>query len=136
MAKVLRYNMNACIGCQTCTLICAGLNGYHSLGESAIQIKTKGGMQGQYVCVVCVGCRENISCLESCKLGALTARPGGGVILHKEKCIGCRACVEACSVMAIHYSDNLDLPIICRHCSTCTKYCPHNCLYMEEVETR
>ncbi len=134
MAKILRYNMNACIGCQTCSLVCATLNGYHSLGESAIQIKTKGGLQSKFVCVVCIGCQENISCAEACKLGALTPREGGGVNLDKNKCIGCRKCVAACGVGAIHYSENLDKPVICRHCGTCVKYCPHHCLFMEEAE--
>jgi carbon-monoxide dehydrogenase iron sulfur subunit len=134
MAKRLRFRMDACIGCQTCSLVCSTLSGYHSLDESAINIKTKGGLQGKFVCVVCVGCTENIACMEACGAGALSPRTGGGVILDKNKCIGCGKCVTACSVMAIHLSHHSDKPIICRHCGTCTKYCPHGCLYMEEVE--
>ncbi|MDO9593189.1 MAG: 4Fe-4S binding protein [Erysipelotrichaceae bacterium] len=134
MAKRLRYNMNACIGCQTCSLVCSTLLGYHSLSESAIYIKTKGGLQSQYVCVVCVACTENISCLEACRTGALEARPGGGVIFDKKKCISCRRCVSACSIGAVQYSEALNQPVICRHCSTCTRFCPHQCLWMEEVE--
>ncbi|WP_171903783.1 4Fe-4S binding protein [Cellulosilyticum sp. I15G10I2] len=134
MAKRLRYDMNACLGCHTCSLVCSALSGYHSLGASAINIKTKGGLQGKFVCVVCSGCTENISCMEACKTGALKARTGGGVVLDKSKCIGCKECISSCTTRAIHYSDNLDHPIICRQCGTCTKYCPHNCLYLEEVE--
>lgn len=134
MAKRLRYNMNACIGCQTCSLVCSTLLGQHSLSESAIYIKTKGGLQSPYVCVVCAACRENISCLEACRTGALRARPGGGVLFDKSKCISCRRCVDACAIGAVQYSEKLDQPVICRHCSTCTRFCPHQCLWMEEVE--
>lgn len=134
MAKRLRYNMNACIGCQTCSLVCSTLLGYHSLSESAIYIKTKGGLQSQYVCVVCVACTENISCLDACRTGALRARPGGGVLFDKKKCISCRRCVKACSIGAVQYSEVLNQPVICRHCGTCTRFCPHQCLWMEEVK--
>lgn len=135
MAKRLRYNMNACIGCQTCSLVCSTLLGQHSLSESAIYIKTKGGLQSPYVCVVCVACTENIACLEACRTGALRARPGGGVIFDKNKCISCKRCVSACAIGAVQYSEKLDQPVICRHCGTCTRYCPHHCLWMEEVDT-
>lgn len=134
MAKRLRYNMNACIGCQTCSLVCSTLLGQHSLSESAIYIKTKGGLQSPYVCVVCVACKENIACLEACRTGALRARPGGGVLFDKSKCISCKLCVKACAIGAVQYSEKLDQPVICRHCGTCTRFCPHQCLWMEEVE--
>jgi len=134
VAKRLRYNMNACIGCQTCSLVCSTLLGQHSLSESAIYIKTKGGLQSPYVCVVCVACKENIACLEACRTGALRARPGGGVLFDKSKCISCRRCVKACAIGAVQYSEKLDQPVICRHCGTCTRFCPHQCLWMEEVE--
>ena len=134
MAKRLRFKMDSCIGCQTCSLICSAITGFHSLDESSINIKTKGGLQSKFVCVVCVGCTDYISCMEACGAGALIARPGGGVLLDKNKCIGCGNCATACSVGAIHLSENTKKPIICRHCGTCTKYCPHGCLYMEEVE--
>lgn len=134
MARRLKFKMDACMGCQTCSLVCGALSGYHSLDESCINIKTKGGLQGKYICVVCAGCTENIPCLEACKAGALKARNGGGVLLDKNKCIGCRKCEAACSIRAIHFSGISNKPIICRHCGTCTKYCPHGCLFMEEVE--
>lgn len=126
--------MDACIGCQTCSIVCSTLSGYHSLGESAINIKTKGGLQGKFVCVVCAGCLDYRSCEAACKTGAIKPREAGGVTIDKDKCIGCKKCVQACSIGAVQYSDNMDQPIICRQCGICTRYCPHGCLFMEEEE--
>lgn len=136
MAKILKTDgMNKCIGCFTCMLACAGVNQKnHSLSKSAIKVKTSGGLKGKFVAMVCVGCREERACAEACPTGALENRKGGGVLLNAEKCIGCRKCVPACIVGAVHFDENEAKPIICKHCSICTKFCPHECLRMEDVE--
>jgi len=136
MAKVLKTDgMNKCIGCFTCMLSCAGVNQQnHSLAKSAIKIKTSGGLQGKFISVVCIACRDERACAEACPTGALEKRQGGGVLLKSEKCIGCRKCVSACIVSAVNFDEDMNRPIICKHCSVCTRFCPHECLRMEEVE--
>lgn len=136
MPKVLRTDgMNKCIGCFTCMLSCAGVNQQnHSLAKSAIKIKTSGGLQGRFISVVCIACRDERACAEACPTGALEKRSGGGVLLKAEKCIGCRRCVDACIVSAVNFDEDVHRPIICKHCSVCTRFCPHSCLRMEEVE--
>ena len=125
--------MNKCIGCFTCMLVCAGVNRKsHSIIKSCIHIKSSGGLSGRFVAAVCVACREAL-CAEICPSGALSKRPGGGVILDPNKCIGCRRCEHACMVRAISYDADKHKPIICHHCGACAKYCPHNCLNMKEV---
>ena len=135
MPKIINTGgMNKCIGCFTCMISCAGINYQnHSLSKSAIKIKSSGGLRGKFVSVVCIACRDERACREACPSGALEKRPGGGVILIKEKCISCRRCVSACIVSAVNFDEDTKLPIICTHCSVCTKFCPHNCLSMEEV---
>ena len=136
MPKVLRTDgMNKCIGCFTCMLSCAAVNYQnHSLSKSCIKIKTSGGLQGKFVANVCIACRDERACAEACPSGALEKRQGGGVILKAEKCIGCASCVKACIVSAVHMDEETNKPIICKQCSVCTRFCPHNCLRMEEVE--
>lgn len=135
MAKILKaVGMNKCLGCYSCMLVCSSINQKsHSLEKSAIKIKTSGGLKGKFTSTVCMGCDDERACLESCKTGALEAREGGGVILNPEKCIGCKECVSACIVDAIFFDEYNNLPIICKHCGACTKYCPHECLVIEEV---
>ena len=135
MAKVLKADgMNKCIGCFTCMFTCAGVNQQnHSISKSAIRIKTSGGMASKFVSVVCSACTGERACESVCPSGALTNRKGGGVLFNKDKCIGCRKCVDACIVGAVMYDDVVNKPIICKHCGVCARYCPHECLSMVEV---
>ena len=134
MAKVLRSsNMYKCIGCFSCELICAAVNHKsHSFQKSAIKIRTYGGVSGKFVETVCHACTDP-ACVEVCPSDALTPRKGGGVKLDKHTCIGCRRCVNACSVNAVFFDEQEKLPIICSHCGVCARHCPHDCLYVEEV---
>ena len=134
MSKILKADgMKKCIGCFTCMFICAGVNHRnHSLSKSAIKVKTKSGMQSNFVAVVCLACTGEPACYQACPSGALEIRDGGGVIFNQDKCIGCRKCEGACIVGAVNFDDERKLPIICKHCGVCTRFCPHDCLRLEE----
>jgi len=134
MARALKVTgMNKCIGCFTCMFVCAGVNRHnHSLSKSAIRVRTSGGLQGKFVSIVCLACKDERACAEACPSGALEKRPGGGVIFKFEKCIGCRKCEAACIVGAVHFDEDENKPIICKHCGVCARFCPHDCLEMEE----
>ena len=135
MAKVLKAgNMSKCIGCFTCMLVCAGFNRHdHSIQKSCIRIKTYGGLSGKFVETVCQGCREP-ACAEVCPTNALVVRKGGGVNVAEKKCIGCRRCKAACRIKAVAFDEDLNKPIICHHCGICARYCPHECLSLDDVQ--
>ncbi len=135
MAKVLKTtNMNKCIGCFTCKLVCAAFNHQnHSITRSSIQIRTSGGMTGKFVATVCLACNDERACMEACPTHALSKRKGGGVIFDPDLCIGCQKCKEACIVGAINFVPEDTSPIVCKHCGVCARYCPHECLKMEDV---
>lgn len=135
MAKVLKSDgMSKCIGCFSCMMVCSGVNHQnHSICKSAIKVRTNGGLQGKFVSVVCIACKDERACAEACPSGALVNRPGGGVVLKAEKCIGCKKCVDACIVGAVSYDEDEKKPIICKHCGACVRFCPHECLRMEDV---
>ena len=134
MPKVIKTDeMNKCIGCFTCMLICAGVNrNDHSIRKSCIHIRTTGGLSSKFIATVCKACKEP-NCAEECPSGALTPRKGGGVLLDPQRCIGCRRCVSACMVHAIGFDLDNKIPIICHHCGSCAKFCPHGCLTMQAV---
>ena len=133
--KLNAKGINKCIGCFTCMLVCSAVNQKnHSMTKSAIKVKTSGGLQGKFKSVVCLACRDERACAEACPSGALSKRAGGGVILNADKCIGCRKCETVCIVGAVNFDEDTQKPIICKHCGVCSKFCPHDCLIMEEVE--
>ncbi len=135
MAKTLRApKMSKCLGCFTCMRVCAAVNKSNlNISRSAIHVKTSGGMTGRFIAIVCLGCNDERACAEACPSGALIKRKGGGVILQKEKCIGCRKCESACVVGAVSFDKDENTPIICKHCGMCARHCPHQCLIMEDV---
>ncbi len=63
---------------------------------------------------------------------ALVVRKGGGVVLKKDQCIGCKTCVANCILKAIFWDDEANKPMICVHCGICAKYCPHGVLVLEK----
>ena len=135
MAKILKpTEMNKCLGCFTCMNVCSVVNRKnHSLVKSAVKVRTTGGMTSRFIAIVCLGCKEP-ACMEVCPSGALERRPGGGVLLKEEKCIGCRRCESACIMRAVNFDDETKKPIICRHCGICAAFCPHGCLVMTDAE--
>jgi len=132
--KVLKaIEMNRCIGCLSCMITCAAVNQQdHSILKSAIRIKTSGGLSGKFMAIVCQACQGDVPCADACPSGALIKRQAGGVLLDKEKCVGCERCVTACTVDAIYFDRVTSLPIVCKHCGVCVRFCPHRCLHLTE----
>ena len=54
-------------------------------------------------------------------------------VFFKNRCVGCKACVNICSVQAIHISPENPKKVIfsnkkCIHCFCCHEVCPHNAI--------
>jgi len=132
MPGILHANqMKKCIGCYSCMLACArNIRKNFSPHQSAIQIRSVGGLQSRLAADICRGCKEP-PCAAACYCGALTPRPEGGVRYSAKKCLGCGDCVDACIAGVIRFDTEQNSPIICIQCGICTKYCPHEVLSME-----
>jgi Fe-S-cluster-containing dehydrogenase component len=126
--------MEECIACGSCMLACARTR-YHSfsLDKSAITIRTAGGFRSSVIADLCLACAEP-ACAAVCPSRALVPRPGGGVIVKQDRCLGCGRCAEECAVRGIRFNAELGYPIVCAHCGACARYCPHGCLELEEVK--
>lgn len=132
MPQILQIeDRRKCIGCLSCRQACARLRGDFSVANSALDVKTSGGLSSEFIINICRACNEP-ACMEACPVEALTKRNGGGVVFHKDKCTNCGACLKNCSISAIRM-DSENYPIICNHCGYCTKYCPHRCISVREV---
>lgn len=131
MGKLLTVNdVNRCIGCYSCMLACARTVWQdYSPRRSAVQVRTRGGLQGKFAVNICRGCLQPL-CVEACSQGALKTRNGGGAELAREKCSGCGQCAKSCPVQALVMSRGY--PLVCSHCGVCASFCPHKVLELSE----
>jgi len=115
----LMPNVELCIDCKKCERICPD-NGIFVI--EGISIK-------------CMHCEKN-PCLRVCPEDAIE-RIGDKVVLHKEKCVGCALCIEACPIGAIRI-DKCDMVAVkCNGCygredELCKLACPTDALEYSE----
>lgn len=121
-----------CVGCMSCMFACARRAGQGGLAESCIVVHSAGGMRKGFVVIVCRACPDP-PCARVCPTDALAVRPGGGVCLNADLCIGCQACVEACPFGAVLWEAAQGKPQICVYCGFCARYCPYDVIALEEI---
>jgi anaerobic carbon-monoxide dehydrogenase iron sulfur subunit len=127
--KILRFYPEKCKGCLECEKACSMVYFKTKNGgeQSAIRItKTEKG----YTMHVC---DQRGLCLDMCPVGALTRRKNGVVLLDKDICIGCQACVGFCPIGAMRKADVRIEPFKCISCGSCVRACPEKAL--ELVDT-
>ena len=122
-----------CVGCQSCMFACVRRLGEAGLADARIMVRSDGGIERGFIVIVCRACPDP-QCMKVCPADALVPRPGGGVKLVTERCLGCQLCVEACPLSAVSWDEETNKPAICVHCGFCAKYCPHGVLALEECE--
>ncbi len=122
-----------CVGCQSCVFACVRRTGHGGLGGACIGVRSAGGIRRGFLVVVCRACPDP-PCAKVCPVDALSARPGGGVRLKNELCIGCGNCARACPFGAIFWDDAADKPLVCVYCGYCAGYCPYGVIALEDVE--
>lgn len=133
MAKRLSVvDVDSCVGCQCCMFACARRLGQGGLLDAVIGIRSAGGVRRGFVVVVCRACPDP-PCARVCPTDALVARPGGGVRLQPDLCIGCGNCVEACPFRAIFWDSGHNKAQVCVYCGYCARYCPYDVLALEDV---
>ncbi|HME55149.1 MAG TPA: 4Fe-4S binding protein [Candidatus Lokiarchaeia archaeon] len=132
MTRLEIVDSQRCVGCELCMLACARRQNDVGIASSCIGVQSAGGMVNGFTIIVCRAC-ENPPCARSCPVDALSLRKGGGVILNKAKCIGCKTCVGNCILGAIFWDSDIDKPMICIHCGICAKYCPHGVLALNKM---
>lgn len=120
-----------CVGCQCCMFACSRRQETAGLAQSCIGVRSAGGMSRGFQVIVCRACPDP-PCARACPEDALDMRPGGGVILRKERCTGCGLCRQACILGAVYWDERENKPQICIHCGYCARYCPHDVLGMEK----
>ena len=120
----LVIDQERCIGCEACSVACMQENNsfmplIRVRTENVDQQDTPEGqfpdLKMSFLPLLCNHC-SHPPCVDICPLGALAKRADGPVLLDKEMCDGCLACIEACPFGAILYNKEEEKAAKCNFC--------------------
>ncbi len=105
--KAFLFDASRCIDCRACMIACSGEN---KIDMNKTRIWVAGaGLVGEYpklkrasLVYHCMHC-DDPDCLSACPVGAYNKREDGPVLYDKDKCIGCRYCMNACPFGVPHF---------------------------------
>lgn len=134
-----------CTGCRVCELVCSDAHeGVFQPSKARIQVLSFDETV-QDVPIVCQQCAD-APCLEACPQDAISRDPETtAVVVDRELCIQCGACVRACVIgrdqvdpedkLAIRLDDEKEMPLKCDLCGgdpQCVKFCPTDALVLTD----
>lgn len=143
--KNLYYNINKCVACRTCELVCSV--GHSPSQDLFIAIREKkiplpkvkvSFAKDKNFPLACRHCQE-AKCVDACIARALTYDFEKKEVMHdKDRCVGCWMCIMVCPYGAIRPDKSAKIPARCDHCldldePQCAKNCPTQAIsYKEE----
>ncbi len=110
----------ACIGCHACTVACKAEHEV-PIGVNRTWVKyiEKGefpNTRRSFNVQRCNHC-EDAPCVEICPVTSLFTRPDGIVDFDSDRCIGCKACMQACPYDAIYLDPETLTAAKCNYCT-------------------
>lgn len=145
MRYAMAVDTKKCVGCSDCVLACKNEN-YVPEGycRDWIVEKVKGRFPNAMVELRSERCNHcaNSPCVRCCPTGASHYADGGIVVVTKNDCIGCGACIQSCPYDAryAHPDGYVDKCTFCLHRvekgknPACVDVCPTKCLYFGDLE--
>lgn len=135
-----------CIGCHACTVACKSENQV-PLGVNRTWVKyvEKGSFPDtrRYFTVLrCNHCAEP-PCVDICPVEALQKRPDGIVDFDGRRCIGCKACAQACPYNALYIDPDTHTSAKCNYCAhrkevglqpACVVVCPQQAIVSGDLD--
>jgi carbon-monoxide dehydrogenase iron sulfur subunit len=129
-----------CDGCRVCEAVCSLVNeGESNPVKSRIKVvRTVDNSILYSMPVYCLQC-EKAYCAEVCLPRAISRNSNGVLVIHEERCIGCKLCELACPVGAITVNPDKHIAIKCDLCAAigepqCVKYCYPKALQLVPAE--
>ncbi len=125
-----------CIGCHACTVACKAEHDT-PIGVNRTWVKyiEKGSFPSTHRAFSVMRCNHcaDAPCVPICPVTALFTRDNGIVDFDSQRCIGCKACMQACPYDAIHIDPNSKTAAKCNYCAhrvevglepPCVNVCP------------
>lgn len=139
-----------CIGCHACTVACKAEHEV-PIGVNRTWVKyiEKGEFpdtQRAFHVMRCNHCAD-APCVTACPVTALFTRDDGIVDFNWDRCIGCKACIQACPYDALYIDPETSTAAKCNYCShkvdvglepSCVQVCPEHAFIsgdMDDPET-
>ncbi len=113
-------DQRSCIGCHACTVACKQ---EHDIELGVFRTWVKYIEQGsfpdtrRYFSVLRCNHCDDAPCVEVCPVTALYKREDGIVDFDPERCIGCKACLNACPYDALYIDPNSQTAAKCNFCA-------------------
>ncbi|HSE40013.1 MAG TPA: 4Fe-4S dicluster domain-containing protein [Acidobacteriota bacterium] len=135
-----------CIGCHACTVACKQEHdlpiGVNRTWVKYIEKGTFPNTRRIFAVQRCNHCAD-APCVEICPVTALWKRKDGIVDFDGERCIGCKACMQACPYDAIYLHPDTNTAAKCNYCAhrvavslqpPCVTVCPEHAIIAGDME--
>jgi Fe-S-cluster-containing dehydrogenase component/formate-dependent nitrite reductase membrane component NrfD len=135
-----------CIGCHACTTACKSENdvalGVFRTWVKQVDVGVFPAVRRHFAVLRCNHCEEP-PCVYICPVTAMYQRPDGLVDFDEDRCIGCKACMQACPYDAIYMDPDTDTAAKCNFCShrvdqqllpACVVVCPVEALLFGDLD--
>jgi Fe-S-cluster-containing dehydrogenase component/formate-dependent nitrite reductase membrane component NrfD len=129
-----------CIGCHACTVACKSEHqvpvGVDRTWVKYIEKGTFPDNRRLFTVMRCNHC-EDAPCVAICPVTALHKREDGVVDFNSDRCIGCKACMQACPYDALYIDPNTSTAAKCNFCThrleiglqpSCVAVCPEQAI--------
>ncbi len=135
-----------CIGCHACTVACKTEHGV-PLGDYRTWVKyvERGefpNVRRYFTVLRCNHCTD-APCVTICPTGALYKRNDGVVDFDKDRCIGCKSCMQACPYDALYIDETTNTAAKCNFCAhrlevglepACVIVCPEQAIIAGDLD--
>lgn len=155
MTKRVYCQIEKCLACRTCELVCAiehskskSLNKAIReipMAKSRIQVQfidEKGKLnRTRAIALQCRHCDDPL-CATACISGGISRDKNGNIVVNQEKCVGCWSCIMVCPFGIIVQQGEIKKILKCDYCPdlelpACVEACPTKALkFIEEEELK
>jgi Fe-S-cluster-containing dehydrogenase component len=135
-----------CIGCHACTVACKTEHGV-PLGDYRTWVKyvergTFPSVRRYFTVLRCNHC-THAPCVTICPTVALFSREDGVVDFDRDRCIGCKSCMQACPYDALYIDEDTNTAAKCNFCAhrlevglepACVIVCPEQAIIAGDLD--